>query len=212
MYYNKVSPEFVMIGMEYCTGGSLEQHVRLRIGETISESIIKSSAYQILSAMLNYSEKGYVHRDIKPENILIDSHGEIKLSDFGLAKETKGQSKLSLSIGLAGTERYISPELKNGEKQSIKSDVWSFGVVILELAYGRNAFKVDQIQSLKPKKIISMFKKRRGYSTAMAQFLSRCFEREITDRATVDELLRDEWLKDVELYAVVPTIKSGNNN
>lgn len=51
-------------------------------------------AHQILTAMFDYSEKVMLHRDIKPENILIDSYWENKFSNFGLARDTKGQSKL----------------------------------------------------------------------------------------------------------------------
>lgn len=132
-----------------------------------------------------------VHRDIKPGNILLDRHGEIKLSDFGLARDKSGQSKLSTHV--AGTMRYYSPEVVNEGKQSEKSDIWAFGVVVLELAYGRDAFAVDKIQGLKPKKIISIFEKKGGYSKEMAVFLSRCFERKSDNRAKITDLLLERW-------------------
>lgn len=207
--YSKVLPECVMIGMKYCSGGSLQQYVN---GETMDEFSIKSFAYRILTAMLGYSEKGIVHGNIKPENILIDELGKLKISDFGLARDTYGQSKLSSGIGLAGTRRYLSPELEKCESQSEKSDVWAFGVVILELAYGRDAFLDLEIIGMDRTKIREEIKKRKGYSCDMIEFLERCFERESADRATVEELLRHEWIKDVTVTAVVSTSESGNNN
>lgn len=152
-----------------------------------------------------------VHRDIKPANILIDRHGEIKLSDFGLARDTSDKSMLSTSI--AGTQRYFSPELGEGESQSEKSDVWSFGVVLIELAYGRDSLSDSKIVSLKPKKIKSKFIKRGGYSKEMIKFLSRCFERKRCDRAKVIDLLQDNWLSDAKILKniVIPSTatKSG---
>lgn len=75
IFNSKTFTEFVMIGMEYCSGGSIEQYLIGRKGGVMDESIIKSFAHQILSSMYDYSEKGVVHRDIKPENILIDEFG-----------------------------------------------------------------------------------------------------------------------------------------
>lgn len=151
-----------------------------------------------------------VHRNIKPSNILIDKHGELKLSDLGLARDLKDLTHLS--SGMAGCEKYYSPEVINGEYLSEKSDVWSYGVVLLELAYGGDALELDEIHALSPKKIISMFKKWGGYSFAIAKFISRCFVRKSTDRVTVKELLKDEWLSSVNFNIAVAPMKSGNNN
>lgn len=154
------------------------------------------------------------HGDIKPANILINEFGRLKLSDFGLIRDLKDQTYLSTRR--VGSERYYSPEMVNNECQSEKSDVWAIGVVLLELAYGRNAFKLDKIYASKPKKIVSRFIKRGGYSIGMAQFVSKCFERKSVNRATIKVLLENEWLK-VDINIPCPDIKSdvikkGNNN
>lgn len=211
--YSKILPEFVMILMEYCAGGSLEQYVKDRNGDVMDESIIKSICNQILSAMFNYFEKGLIHRDIKPENILIDEFTRIKISDFGLAVETNGKSRLPTRIDFAGTNRYLPPDFEdNGVSQSIKSDIWAFGVILLELAYGREAYKISKITALDGTKIRDEFQRRGGYSDEMAEFLSRCLERKSEDRATIEELLRHKWFYDVDLNRAIPVIKPGNNN
>lgn len=151
-----------------------------------------------------------VHGNIKPANILIDKHGKIKLSDFWLKRDLRGHSLLSTDT--SGTHRYYSPEVINNEDQSEKSDVWSLGVVLLELAYGRDDYKDSEIVRMKSKKIKKEFKEKGGYSSEMAKFLSKCFERESTERATVEELLRHKWLEEVDLNRVVPMIKAGNDN
>lgn len=220
--YSKMSSEFVMIGMEYCVGGSLEKFVIERNGETIDQSFIKSLAHQILLAMFDYSEKGIVHRDLKPENILIDSHGEVKISDFGLAVETNGQSRLS-TVTIAGTKRYLSPELEDNESQSIKSDLWAFGVVLLELAYGKESFRTSVITAMDNTRIIDEFRNRGGYSREMGDFISICFKRERVNRATVEELLKHRWFDVVQLNPLtsilnsnsappITAVRSGNNS
>lgn len=75
-----------------------------------------------------------MHRDIKPENILINSKGKIKLSDFGISKELE-QTK-ALTNTFVGTLSYMSPERIQGHQYGYPSDIWSLGLVILELASG----------------------------------------------------------------------------
>lgn len=191
-----------MIGMEFCTCASLEQYVN---GETMDESLIKSFAHQILAEMLDYSVKEFVHGDIKPENILVYTNGEIKLSDFGFTRIIKSQS---LKVGFENMRRYFSPEITDGETKSIKSDVWALGVVLLELAYGRDAFKDIEIGAMSSINIKEEFESKGGHSNEMSKFIARCFERESTKRATVE----DDWLRDAALYTAVPIIEPSKNN
>lgn len=83
-----------------------------------------------------YNQLHIMHRDIKPSNILTNSKGQIKLCDFGVS----GELVNSIADTFVGTSTYMAPERIQGEKYTVKSDVWSFGLSIMELAIGRFPF------------------------------------------------------------------------
>jgi mitogen-activated protein kinase kinase len=87
-----------------------------------------------------YSKLHIMHRDIKPSNILTNSKGHIKLCDFGVS----GELVNSIADTFVGTSTYMAPERIQGEKYTVKSDVWSFGLSIMELAIGKFPFAASE--------------------------------------------------------------------
>jgi len=87
-----------------------------------------------------YSKHHIMHRDIKPSNILVNSRGSIKLCDFGVS----GELINSIADTFVGTSTYMAPERIQGEKYTVKSDVWSFGLTIMELAIGKFPFAASE--------------------------------------------------------------------
>jgi mitogen-activated protein kinase kinase len=81
-----------------------------------------------------------MHRDIKPSNILLNSQGGIKLCDFGVS----GELVNSIADTFVGTSTYMAPERIQGEKYTVKSDVWSFGLTIMEMAIGKFPFAASE--------------------------------------------------------------------
>jgi mitogen-activated protein kinase kinase len=87
-----------------------------------------------------YSKHHIMHRDIKPSNILVNSKGQIKLCDFGVS----GELINSVADTFVGTSTYMAPERIQGEKYTVKSDVWSFGLTVMELAIGKFPFAASE--------------------------------------------------------------------
>ncbi|HXG87470.1 MAG TPA: protein kinase [Vicinamibacterales bacterium] len=129
---------------ELVEGHTLRQ--RLDAGSVSVREII-DIATQVASALSAAHARGIVHRDIKPENIMVRPDGYVKVLDFGLAKLTAhdeagaAPSILRTEPGMVmGTPQYMSPEQARGQPVDFRSDQFSFGVVLYELATGRSPF------------------------------------------------------------------------
>jgi eukaryotic-like serine/threonine-protein kinase len=96
---------------------------------------------QVLAALSKAAASGIVHRDIKPENIMLTPDGEAKVADFGLARITMGDDPRLTSTGTTlGTPMYMSPEQLEGGLVDIRSDLYSLGVTLFHMLYGRPPF------------------------------------------------------------------------
>ncbi|KAK4452325.1 dual specificity protein kinase FUZ7 [Podospora aff. communis PSN243] len=129
----------VIMCMEYMDVGSLDRvsrvfgPVRVDVLGKIAEATLGGLTYL-------YSKHHIMHRDIKPSNILVNSKGSIKLCDFGVS----GELINSIADTFVGTSTYMAPERIQGEKYTVKSDVWSFGLSIMELAIGKFPFAASE--------------------------------------------------------------------
>jgi serine/threonine protein kinase len=123
------------IAMEYVDGKTLSQILPLR---PIQSAV--SCAIQIGEALQEAHSKGIVHRDIKADNIMLNSKGQVKVMDFGLAK-LKGTLKLTRTSSTVGTLAYMPPEQIEGKETDGRSDIFSFGVVLYEMITGHLPFR-----------------------------------------------------------------------
>jgi hypothetical protein len=124
--------------MELVTGESLEKKLE-REGQITLREIVRIGM-QTAAGLAAAHEKGLIHRDIKPGNILLEQSGQrVKLTDFGLARAAE-DVRLTRSGLVAGTPLYMSPEQATGEELDARSDLFSLGVVLYELAAGEPPF------------------------------------------------------------------------
>lgn len=128
------------IVMEYVEGETLKDLIdREKVLE--NHDIIDYST-QIAQALKSAHDSGIVHRDIKPQNILIDKYGLCKVTDFGIARVSSNVT-ITYTSSILGTVHYISPEQAKGKIVDLKSDLYSLGAVMYEMATGRVPFDAD---------------------------------------------------------------------
>ncbi|KAI0632148.1 kinase [Trametes polyzona] len=130
-----ISDPNICICMEFMDKGSLDG-IYKKIGP-IDIDVVGKVALAVLEGLTYlYDVHRIIHRDIKPSNILFNSKGQIKICDFGVS----GELINSIADTFVGTSTYMSPERIQGAQYTVKSDVWSLGISLIELALGRFPF------------------------------------------------------------------------
>lgn len=128
------------IVMEYVEGETLKDLIDRE--KILSNYDIIDYSTQIAQALKSAHASGIIHRDIKPQNILIDKFGLAKVTDFGIAR-VSSNATITYTSSILGTVHYISPEQAKGKIVDQKSDLYSLGAVMYEMATGRVPFDAD---------------------------------------------------------------------
>lgn len=131
------------IAMELVTGGDLSQHTEP--GKLLPVSDVVEIAFNCCSALEYTSRVGIIHCDIKPANIMIAEGTDVRITDFGAAFLRKSQVVRTAAMG---SPHYMSPEQIAGEELTLRSDMYSLGVVLYELLTGRQPFVSDNLDDL----------------------------------------------------------------
>lgn len=142
--------EYNFIVMQFIEGETLADLIRQQL---IKPDQVIELTRQIVSALAEAHAHGIIHRDVKPKNIMVTESGQVKVLDFGLAKTVQTKkglttqedsvSHLSQNGLLAGTVSYMSPEQLRGERLDYRTDVFSLGTVLYEMATGKNPYEKD---------------------------------------------------------------------
>lgn len=133
------------IVMEYIDGITLKEYINKQGAITWNDALFFMT--QILRAVQHAHDKGIVHRDIKPQNIMLLKNGNIKVTDFGIARFSRSETR-TLTEQAIGSVHYIAPEQAKGEYTDEKADIYSLGVVLYEMLAGSVPFEADSAVSV----------------------------------------------------------------
>ena len=138
MYDVGVDDNLYYIVMEYVDGKTIKQLLKKRGSLTLSEAI--DIMLQLTDGMSHAHDSYIIHRDLKPQNIMIKDDGQIKITDFGIAMALNS-TQLTQTNSVMGSVHYLPPEQASGKGSTIKSDIYSMGIIFYELLSGSLPFR-----------------------------------------------------------------------
>jgi mitogen-activated protein kinase kinase kinase len=185
------------IFLEYVPGGSIAG--MLKQYNTFQEPLIRNFTRQILEGLTYLHNRNIIHRDIKGANILVDNRGMVKISDFGVSKKTNFNGMNSAPgtrTSLQGSVFWMAPEVVRQSGQSLKSDIWSVGCLIVEMFTGSRPF--PSMTTLQTLFAVGSNNEKPSIpdvaSKEAKDFLGKTFEIDHNKRPGADELLKDRFL------------------
>lgn len=198
------------IVMEYCDGETLGQRIRRR---PVDAGEFLNFARQITSGVAAAHDNGVVHRDIKAANVMIEPSGTVKILDFGLAKVSTAdaQSVDSTSGHFFGTLHYLSPEQARGLQATERSDLFSIGILLYQMASGHLPFNadspllvLDKIRDSEPEPFVPLDP---AFPQEATRIIAKLLQKNPADRyASAKELLGD--LEAIEM----PTVRGSTTS
>ncbi|XP_025107921.1 serine/threonine-protein kinase Nek6-like [Pomacea canaliculata] len=189
--------DYLCILTEYCQGGDMAVFLQ-NISKAVPESLLLCWLYQMACA-LEYMHGGHpviLHRDLKPSNIYLTAKGDIKLGDLGIARILTHPK--SLATTFCGTPCYMSPEVIQEKAYDAKTDIWSLGCVLVEMATEEKAFNGTSLITLFRVIVNQEIKPLppEVYSPGLSELVRNMMKLNPVDRPTASEILDTQLLQE----------------
>ena len=194
--------------MEHCEGGDLYTKINKQRGKLFPEHMILQCFVQICRAIQYIHERRILHRDIKSDNVLLGMDGCVKLIDFGFCANVKDdQGKRNTMVG---TPYWMAPEVIGRKDYGKKIDVWSLGIMALEMKNGKPPyFEIDPMRAMLEIATRGGPKNENWskYSTQFSDFVDCCLQMNPEDRGSAKQLLYHSFLSlRTGLHTLTPLI------
>jgi len=169
-------------------------------GRTVPEPVLGKIAFSVVSALhYLHTKLKVIHRDVKPSNILVNTKGEVKMCDFGISGYLVDSVAKTID---AGCKPYMAPERIDppiaGEGYNVRSDVWSFGITMVEIAEGKFPYKLwsspfEQLKQVVAGPAPSLSPGQ--FSDSFNDFVSKCLSKKVDERASYSQLLEHNFIE-----------------
>ncbi|KAK6766168.1 hypothetical protein RB195_025831 [Necator americanus] len=193
-FQNKDKLYFVL---DHLNGGELFSHLQKE--KHFSESRSRFYAAQIASALGYLHDKNIIYRDLKPENLLLDKHGYLVLTDFGLCKE--GMTPNTVTSTFCGTPEYLAPEIILKKPYDISVDWWCLGSVLYEMMYGLPPFYSRDHNEMYNRIVNEPLKIKRSISAASTDIITGLLQKDKNKRLGSKEDFNE--VKEQEFFKVI---------
>ncbi|MGZ4690021.1 MAG: Stk1 family PASTA domain-containing Ser/Thr kinase [Acidimicrobiia bacterium] len=195
------------IVMEYVDGQTLRDLIRHE--GTIAPGQVADIGADIAAALAFAHKNGVVHRDVKPGNVLITTAGQVKVTDFGIARASGDNEGLTRTGAVMGTATYFSPEQAQGDPVDGRSDVYSLGIVLYEMATGSPPFTGDSPITVAYKhvreRVVPPSQKLASIPPELERVIMTCLAKDPPDRYLSADDLRADLMRFRRGQAVVGT-------
>ncbi len=192
------------IVMEYVEGITLKEYIEQQGVISWKETVHFTT--QILRALQHAHDKGIVHRDIKPQNIMLLENGTIKVTDFGIARFSRSETRTMTDTAI-GSVHYISPEQARGDITDDKSDIYSVGVVMYEMLTGELPFQSDNSVSVAIMQLQTDPKKPREINSSIPEGLEQITMRAMQKNPKDRYQSAAEMILDLEEFKRNPSVR-----
>ena len=199
--------------LEWMEGGCFTDVVTMTV---LKEPVISLVVRQTLLALCFLHSRGIIHRDVKSDNILLTADGQVKITDFGFSfLSSQSSSKLEKRTTVVGTPYWMAPEVVKRKKYGPKIDIWSLGIMIIEMIDGEPPLMHEEpskaLQIIGTSGSVPQLKGRRQPSDLLQSFLNGCLRIDPVKRFSAEEALKHPFITEyvnINQSALVPYIET----